>query len=199
MHVVADLGSASTPQTFVEHTKHTPPGILVGGCVACEIPTVVVRSRRGWQVGWLDAVPGVGVVMKLVVVRSFVAPETVHSDLRELGGGPHLVGVAGDEEDGTVGAFDRYFGPFELLRLRLQDIEGVRDRGQWFAAEGPRRFGTRQRREHEPASDVTHDGLESWVVCPQEQGQLATARGANYPEPVAAHRGLVFQPTDRAP
>jgi hypothetical protein len=46
--------------------------------------------------------PGVGVMTKLVSEGPFVATETLHSDLRELGGGPHLVGVAGDEEDGTV-------------------------------------------------------------------------------------------------
>jgi hypothetical protein len=105
-------------------------------------------------------VPGVGVMAKLVAEGPFVASETLHGDLRELGGGPHLVGVPGDEEDGTVGAFDRYLGPFEPLRLRLQDIEGVGDPGQRLAAESPCRFGTRRRWEHEPASDVAHDCLE---------------------------------------
>src|SRR5919107_806015 len=38
-----------------------------------------------------------------------------------------------------------------------------------------------------------------WVVRPQEQGQLATARVADYSEPLTPYRGLVVQPTDRGP
>lgn len=49
--------------------------------------------------------PAVGIVAKPVVV---VAPETLHGDLRELGGGPHLVGITGDEEDGSSGTLDLY-------------------------------------------------------------------------------------------
>ena len=67
----------------------------------------------------MDAVPGVG-------VGSFGAPEAVHGDLRELGGGPHLIGVTGDEEDGSVGALDRYLGFFDLLRLGLKEITILR-------------------------------------------------------------------------
>src|SRR5215203_918842 len=129
----------------IEHAEQAPPGILVGGGVAPEISAVVIGSWGGRKVGWLNPVPGVGVVTKLVAVRPFVAPETVHGDLRELGGGPNLVGVAGDEENGTVGALDRYLGLFEPLWIGPQDIEGVGDPGQRFAAEGPRRSGTRRR------------------------------------------------------
>jgi hypothetical protein len=176
----------------MEHAEQAPPGILVRGGVANEISAVVRRSWGGRKVGWLNPVPRVRIATKLVAVRPFEATETVHGDLRELGGRPNLVGVAADEEDGTVGALERYLGLFEPLWIGLQDLEGVGDRRQRFAAEGPCWFGTRRRWEHESASDVAHDGREIWVVRPQGQGQLATTRGADYSEPVATHRGLVL-------
>ena len=68
----------------IEHAEQAPPGILVGGGVAVEISAEVIGSGGGRQVGWLDAVPGVWIMARLVAEGPFVAPETVQSASPEM-------------------------------------------------------------------------------------------------------------------